>query len=509
MTVGCAAAADLLSHDRIGDRISLQLSEGSADLTWITDASFRFRRTWTGQLGGVAGPPGDAHVTVRDEPAALLVSTNKLQVRLLKHNLLLAITDTRGTPLLIDEAPAERATGEVILRRSASEKTRYYGLGARSDESLDARGLVVEPSRAFLISSAGYGENHVAPGSYTFDLAKTRSGSYTTTIRGSDRVDFYFYYGPTPKDIFEEHLRVTGPMPLVAPSRIRSVTPTSLPTGAWIPPRTQVLSAYVRSIIHASMSGVLLPVFDVGLFEGPLADRAGQIGAVAPLVMNGRRDERFVPFLLTYTEEARERGFPIIHPLPMQYPADPEAHRHADEFLLGDEILIAPILTSSPQRNVYLPMGTWTNLRTNQRHKGRQSITIDAAPDELPMFLRNGSILPLLQSSGLMDLHYFPQLGAEFFIFEGDISDYSQVHAAPAADDVRLEIESKKAREYRWIVHHSARPRRISSGPEIYKQVNSPRQVRAGAWHWDSSTQNLMVQASVSQDIAHIINVSF
>ena len=42
---------------------------------------------------------------------------------------------------------------------------------------------------------------------------------------------------------------------------------------------------------------------------------------------------------------------------------------------------------------------------------------------------------------GGMALHYFPKLGGEFFLLEGDIAEYSQVHAAPALDFMRLEIE--------------------------------------------------------------------
>jgi len=51
----------------------------------------------------------------------------------------------------------------------------------------------------------------------------------------------------------------------------------------------------------------------------------------------------------------------------------------------------------------------------------------------LPIFARNGSIVPLNSALGI-DLHYFPSLGAEFFLLETGIGDYSQVHAAPAAD---------------------------------------------------------------------------
>src|SRR5437016_1799982 len=76
----------------------------------------------------------------------------------------------------------------------------------------------------------------------------------------------------------------------------------------------------------------------------------------------------------------------------------------------------------------------------------------------LPVFARNGSIVPLDSAAG-MALHYFPKLGAEFFLIDSE--GWTQVHAAPAGDVMRLQIESKKAREYEWVVHHVERPAKV------------------------------------------------
>src|SRR6266446_191291 len=115
---------------------------------------------------------------------------------------------------------------------------------------------------------------------------------------------------------------------------------------------------------------------------------------------------------------------------------------------------------------------------------GRGSATMRhinaGGPDDLPLFSRNGAVLPM--GSDPMKLHYFPKLGGEFFLFEHDLGEYSQVHAGPAGDFMRLEIESKKDREYEWIVHHLDRPRKIMAGTVEYALVESPERLRAGAW---------------------------
>jgi hypothetical protein len=500
--------ADLISYVKSENRLALRTSDGAADLTWISASTFRFRYSWSGSL---TPPPssGELDIRVAEEPAALLVRSGELEVRILKRGLLLIVADAHGKPLLTDLSPMARTASGITLERSAPAGIRYYGLGPRAHESLDARGESIETGRPFLISSAGYGEYHAAPGTYSFDIARTRPDRYTVTIRNSSQLDFYLHFGPTPKEILEEHLKVSGAVASITPARLRSLRRTALPEGAWLPPPSPSLAAYLRAILHASFSGSLLPVFDAALFERTLPERAAQLGALAPLLLNGRRDERFIPFLLTYTEEARDRGLPVIRPLPLQYPRDGEAHRYTDEFMLGDELLVAPILSENLTRRVYLPMGIWTDWRTNRTHGGRQVITVEASPAEHPIFIKNGAILPLLEQNGMMHVHYFPRLAAEFFIYEPDAADYTQVHAAPAADDMRLETESKVSRDYRWIVHHLEKPRHVATAARIYNEVFDPLQLRDGTWHWERSRRNLLVQAHVVQDSDHIVNISF
>jgi len=116
----------------------------------------------------------------------------------------------------------------------------------------------------------------------------------------------------------------------------------------------------------------------------------------------------------------------------------------------------------------------------------------------MPVFSRNGAILPL--GSDPIKLHYFPRLGGEFFLFESDMGEYSQVHAGPAGDFMRLEIESKKDRDYEWIVHHVERPRKVvAAGVEL----------PAGGWFYDAKDKNLHVRIKGRADGDEIVNISF
>ena len=324
------------------------------------------------------------------------------------------------------------------------------------------------------------------PAATVFDIAHTKPDRYRITLRASQRFEYYFYYGPTPKAIYDEHLEVVPPHGY---ARFELLRKTELPSRATLLPASESpswtsLEAAIRSLVHASLSGILNPAFDVGSYaagSAALYRRALQFASVVPLVcdsytaaLDGAKGtdqktvmawrQRLTPFLLPYVEETNSRGYPIIHPLVMQFPKDEQGRDLTDEFFVGDEILAAPIYTADGRRSVYLPMGRWTDLGTNKEYAGRQTIQIEAGPDEMPLFLKNGSIVPIAgqEAADPMIVHYLPKLAAEFFLYEPEVAEYTQLHAAPVLDLMRLEVNAKVSRSYEWIVHHMPSPRGVS-----------------------------------------------
>ena len=113
-----------------------------------------------------------------------------------------------------------------------------------------------------------------------------------------------------------------------------------------------------------------------------LQARARQLGSLVARVspgtvgLSGFR-KQLDTFFGSYIAELQDRGFPVWHPLPFQVPDDREGAFHADEFMLGDEMLIAPFYEPGDQRSVYLPRGIWTNLETNEVTPGPRTITVE------------------------------------------------------------------------------------------------------------------------------------
>jgi hypothetical protein len=74
---------------------------------------------------------------------------------------------------------------------------------------------------------------------------------------------------------------------------------------------------------------------------------------------------------------------------------------------------------------------------------------------------------------------------------------------------MRLEIESKVAREYEWVVHHLDGVSQVTAGEKDYTQVPDKTQLRDGAWYYDAARKNLHVRACVAAGQDHIVNLSF
>jgi len=105
---------------------------------------------------------------------------------------------------------------------------------------------------------------------------------------------------------------------------------------------------------------------------------------------------QLLPLLYSLTAEAHQSGAPIMRPLFWHYPGDPVAAARGDQFLLGRDLLVAPILEQgSAARVVYLPNDVWHDFRTGERIPGGVHHVAHSPLDRIPLFVRAGAILPL------------------------------------------------------------------------------------------------------------------
>ncbi len=105
---------------------------------------------------------------------------------------------------------------------------------------------------------------------------------------------------------------------------------------------------------------------------------------------------QFLPYIYDLFYEGTTTGLPIMRPLVLHYDSDPETFNLNSEFLVGEWLLVAPILEQGATRRlVYLPAGGWYNYWTGEKYKGKQYIMVEAGIDELPLFVKAGAVIPM------------------------------------------------------------------------------------------------------------------
>jgi alpha-glucosidase len=177
--------------------------------------------------------------------------------------------------------------------------------------------------------------------------------------------------------------------------------------------------------LNLGMSGVSLCGPDIGGFMDhafeELMIRWTQIGTFLPFFRNhssigmkrqepwqfGERCEkisrdyiqlryRLIRYIYSEAFKSHQTGLPMMRPLLLEYEEDHVTHGIHDQFLLGSNLLVAPIMRPNETvRKVYLPKGNWYDFFTHQKYKGNQWILVKAELDEIPVFVRAGSVIPL------------------------------------------------------------------------------------------------------------------
>ena len=105
----------------------------------------------------------------------------------------------------------------------------------------------------------------------------------------------------------------------------------------------------------------------------------------------------WLPYNYTLAYENASEGLPLARPLNFRGDnPDPKYADVTDEYLWGDEVLIAPVTEAGARtRKVVFPAGEWINWNNpTLRYKGDSEATVQAPLDQLPMFVRAGSFIP-------------------------------------------------------------------------------------------------------------------
>jgi alpha-glucosidase len=198
-------------------------------------------------------------------------------------------------------------------------------------------------------------------------------------------------------------------------------------------------------VLGLGLAGVPFAGADIGGFmgspSGELFLRFLQLGAFLPFFrthawLKARRREpwsfgpeieaaarrvielryRLLPYLYTAFHQNERDGRPVVRPLWWDGDHDPRAFAADDQFVLGDHLLVAPVVRRGARsRTLYLPRGEWRRFVTGERYEGGRAITVPAPLAEIPLFVRAGAVLPMREVQQYADERPLARLDLELY----------------------------------------------------------------------------------------------
>ncbi|MEV0235449.1 alpha-xylosidase [Nonomuraea sp. NPDC050786] len=119
---------------------------------------------------------------------------------------------------------------------------------------------------------------------------------------------------------------------------------------------------------------------------------------------------RLMPYLYQAGVQAHESGTPVMRPMAMEFPEDRNVTYLDTQYMLGPDLLVAPVLSPDGTVELYLPDGTWTNYLTGERVEGGRWRTETHGFTSMPIYVREGAVLPVGARDDRPDYDYLDGL---------------------------------------------------------------------------------------------------
>ena len=234
-----------------------------------------------------------------------------------------------------------------------------------------------------------------------------------------------------------------------------------------------------------------------------------------------RRRYELVPYVYTECRRTHETGVSLCRPMYYKYPEQSQAYAARDQYMFGSQLLVAPVLDKANPKTdlatvkVWLPEGTWYDTARGCTEKGARWIKRDYLLQEVPVFVRPGTIVPgqlgatRLNTKSIENLllTIYPGKTGEYNLYEDDgiTTDYERntsasirIHHQTRGRRKTITIDSARGsypgfratKNLEIRLPGSVPPKAVRCGgkslPWSYKQT-------AGTWRYDGYTAAICI----------------
>ncbi|MCL4510346.1 MAG: DUF5110 domain-containing protein [Bacteroidetes bacterium] len=249
-----------------------------------------------------------------------------------------------------------------------------------------------------------------------------------------------------------------------------------------------------------------------------------------------------LPYNYTMAHETYTSGIPLSRPLILEYPGDQNVYNESSAYMWGDDFLVAPVVQSGQAvQTFYLPQGKWINFWNDEVYTGGTSVTVQAPIDEVPLFVKAGSIIPMqpvMNYTGefpadtiMLAIYPDPNTTSTFTLYEDDgkTLDYqSGAFAATTFEETLISTGNSNNMQISIgasVGNYNGKPSRRVYICEIHKISYQPAGVvfqnsflpkrstydslrsNDSGYYYDGSSSILYVKISAGADSAYSISV--
>jgi len=133
-----------------------------------------------------------------------------------------------------------------------------------------------------------------------------------------------------------------------------------------------------------------------------------------------RRRYELVPYIYNENRKAMDSGVSLVRPMYYSHPEEEEAYKAKGQYMFGDDMLVAPVVSKAgkdemAQVELWLPKGEWIDAATGELLKGPAKLKRRYAVEEVPVFVRKGTVIPLQGKASRLRPGSYKKLVLEVF----------------------------------------------------------------------------------------------